>query len=133
MLQLLAFVPVATQVALMTWNVVNPMYCAPVVPMLFKLNAPVPVPPSCNTSVPAPTTLPLMTKPGPSVSVLTPDENSMAAVAPVMVPESKMLIEGVLCAQIPMVEAEIVPVLVIPPENVDTPGTGFVVMFVPPR
>ena len=50
-------------------KVVKPVYC---VPMLLALNVSLPVPPSWKVSLPNPCTLPLMTLPGPRVSVLPP-------------------------------------------------------------
>ena len=109
-------VPVATQLALMTLNVVKPVYC---VPMFERLKAPVPLPPSWNVSAPAPRTLPWMLKPGPSVSVFVPEANCIAVPPlPMIVPESKMLTLEVPKITIPLAP-ETVPVLVMPPAKVE--------------
>ena len=68
-------------------------------------------------SLPTPSTFPLIAKPGPSVSVFTPLSNSMAVpFVPVMAPELKMLILGVLLAKMPTwaVITPVLPLLITP-------------------
>ena len=85
-------VPVTVQFELSTLlKVVKPSYCWPA-PIRLRLKVSLPVPPSWNVSVPLPSTRPLMTLPGPSVSTLLPQPQSSIAAKPVaalIVPELK--------------------------------------------
>ena len=63
-------VPVTVQFELSTLlKVEKPSYCWPA-PIRLRLKVSLPVPPSWNVSAPLPSTRPLMTLPGPSVSTL---------------------------------------------------------------
>ena len=63
-------VPVTVQFELSTLlKVAKPSYCWPA-PIRLRLKVSLPVPPSWNVPAPPPSTRPLMTLPGPSVSTL---------------------------------------------------------------
>ena len=61
----------------------NALYC---VPNCAMSNAPLPVPPNWNVSLPVPRTSPVMIEPGASVSVLPDPPKRIAALPPEMVP-----------------------------------------------
>ncbi len=130
--QACAPVPVTVQFELsILLKVVKPSYCWPA-PIRLRLKVSLPVPPSWNVSMPVPSTRPLMTLPGPSVSTLAmpqPPQNSIAAepVAALIVPELKTV--PVPLTRIPVAPAPtlIVPVLMmelLPPKPVTSMPTA---------
>ena len=92
MFQFWAPVPVSVQVEVSTLlKTEKPWYCCEG-PMLFTLKVPAPVPPSWKMSLPVPSTVPLMTELGASVSVNGPGPAvKLIAGPPLMVPELKTL------------------------------------------
>ena len=82
-------VPVSVQIELpILLKVPKPRYCA-AGPSCDTSNVAAPVPPSWNVSLPVPSTLPDITEPCASVSVLPVPANWIAAVPPLMVPALK--------------------------------------------
>ena len=123
-------VPVTVQFELSTLlKVEKPSYCWPA-PIRLRLKVSLPVPPSWNVSVPLPSTRPLMTLPGPSVSTLLPQpQNSIAAkpVAALMVPELKTVPVSPTAMPTAPAPTLIVPVLMmelLPPKLVTSMPTA---------
>jgi hypothetical protein len=108
---------VTVQVPPTTLKVVKPRYCA-LEPIELRSNVPDPVPPSCRMFLPEGSTMPPITYPAPSVSVLPLPANWIAVPpVPTIAPASKMLTGRAVLISMPA-EPEITPKLVMPPVKV---------------
>ncbi len=123
-------VPVTVQFEWSTLlKIEKPSYCRPA-PIRLRLKVSLPVPPSWSVSVPLPSTRPLMTLPGPSVSTLLPQPQSSIAAKPVaalIVPELKTVPLPLTRMPVEPAPTLIVPVLMmelLPPKLVTSIPTA---------